>query len=96
MRRRKNEVEVVAETVERTVKTIERETDKVVKPLQRTLFKRFPVTAVLLVAFGFSATTTAGQLLFMKVPYFIENPFVLLCIGLGVLVLLGKLHQKLG
>lgn len=96
MKKRKNEVEVVAETVERTVKTIERETDRVVKPIQRTLFRRFPVTAVLLVAFGFSATTTAGQLLFMKVPYFLEHPFVLLCIGLGILITLGKLHQKLG
>jgi hypothetical protein len=84
------------ETVEKTVKKIEAESEKVIKPIQRTLFKRFPITAVLLVAFGVSATSTAGQLLFMKVGYFVEKPIVLLVIGLGTLILLGKLHQKLG
>ena len=90
------DINTAVKTVEKTVEQIEIESEKVIKPIQRTLFRRFPVTAVLLVAFGVSATSTAGQLLFTKVDYFVEKPFVLLLIGLATLIFLGKLHQKLG
>ncbi len=96
MKKRKTEIDVVVDVVENTIKTIESKTDKVSEPLRRTLFKRFPIIAVLAVAFGVTATASGAQLLFMKVEFFVDHPGVLMTAGLIALVVMGKLHQKFG
>lgn len=88
-----NEFDAVTRRVEETLHATNA---RIVAPVRHTLVKRFPVTSVLLIAFGVSATATGAELLFVRVPLFREHPLVLLLLGLGVLVLMGKLHQKLG
>lgn len=96
MNKKQNELEKIVDTVEKTIETIENRSEEVIRPVRRTLFKRFPITFILIVAFGVSAIITASELLFMKIEFFVKNPVVLLFIGLTALAVTGKFRQKLG
>ena len=96
MKKKQNELEKIVDTVEKTIETIENHSEEVIRPVRETLFKRFPITFVLIVAFGVSAVITSSELLFMKIEFFVAHPSVLLLIGLTVLAATGKFRQKLG
>lgn len=96
MEKAKQDIKRIVDTAETTVKNLERSADKVAAPVRSTLLNRFPVVAVLVIAFGITATTTAAELLYKKIDLFVNHPGVLLVLGLVALLIMGKLHQKLG
>lgn len=96
MKEKIKELGSVVNTVEGAVRKIESNADRVSKPVRNSLIKRFPIVAVLLIAFGVAATVTAAQMIFMQSGFFSNHPWILLILGISILVFMGKLHQKLG
>ncbi len=87
------ELDEVTKTVETT---ISKTTDRIARPVQDTLFKRFPVAVTLVVVFGITAVTYGTELIFDKIPFLTNNPIILVLCGIFALSITGKLYQKLG
>ncbi len=58
-------------------------------------FSRFPLLFTLLAAFGLAATTDGFQRLMTRIPFFANNPYVTLVVGLLILLVTGTLYKKL-
>jgi uncharacterized membrane protein len=58
-------------------------------------FQRFPLFFTLMGAFGLVATTDGFQRLMGKIPFFANNPYVTLIVGLVILLITGTLYKKL-
>lgn len=71
-------------------------TEKLVRPVRDSLFKRFPILATLVITFGVSATLFGMERLIMEMTWFNNHPFLILMVGIMTLVVSGKLYQKLG
>jgi hypothetical protein len=93
MNSKHSELEVVTKTVEKAIVTT---ADRVEKSVQKNLFKRFPITLVCAVTFGVVAVTYGAERMFAQVAFFEEYPSVLFLLGLIILMVTGKLYQKLG
>ncbi len=87
------EIDEVTKTMETT---FSKTTDRIARPVQNTLFKRFPITATLAIVFGITAVTYGTELIFNKIPFFTNNPVILVLCGIFALSITGKLYQKLG
>ncbi len=71
-------------------------TERILDPVRQSLFKRFPVLATLLVTFGISATFFGIERIIADITWLHERPFLIFFLGVGALVVSGKLYQKLG
>ena len=71
-------------------------TDKLIEPVRRSLFKRFPVALTLLVTFGVAATFFGIERIITEIVWLNERPVSILLMGLVTLIFTGKLYQKLG
>lgn len=67
-----------------------------ISPVRKGAFERFPVLFTLLVTSGLIATMRGTELVLMKIPWLYNNPWLLLAVGVGILVLTGTLYKKLG
>ena len=90
------EVEQVVDTVDKTVTTAVRHTDKLIDPVRRSAFRRFPSLFILLVTFGVSATIYGFEVLIAQWTYMYERPWLILLLGISILVGTGTLYKKLG
>ena len=90
------EVEQVVDTVDQTVTTAVRHTDKLIDPVRRSVFRRFPSLFILLVTFGVSATIYGFEVLITQWTYMYERPWLILLLGISILVGTGTLYKKLG
>jgi uncharacterized integral membrane protein len=68
----------------------------VIEPVRRSLFRRFPVVAILAVTFGVGATFFGIERVFATIPLFNDHPWFTLALGFCVLAITGKLYAKLG
>jgi hypothetical protein len=82
--------------VENIVEAADKQLESTVAPIRKSIFKRFPVTFTLVVTFGFTATLTGIELMMLKYDFLRENPWVLLVLGVGTLIVTGTLYKKLG
>jgi hypothetical protein len=87
-----SEIHGVAKTFEDTVVA----TDKIIGPVRESFFKRFPTTSILLVTFGVSATIFGIERFISEVPWLNERPLLIIMVGVGMLLLTGRLYKKLG
>ena len=71
-------------------------TDKLIEPVRRSLFRRFPVTLTFLVTFGVTATFFGIERIITEIAWLNERPVSILLMGLFTLIFTGKLYQKLG
>ena len=71
-------------------------TERVFEPIRQSFFRRFPIVATLLVAFGISATFFGIERIIMEIAWLNERPFLIFVLGVSALILSGKLYQKLG
>lgn len=71
-------------------------TMKQLEPVQRTAFTRFPTVFTLLVTFGVTATFFGVERILEEVAYLNDRPWLILALGIGVLVITGRLYKKLG
>lgn len=67
-----------------------------VKPIRKNIIRRFPIVFLLLVTFGAAAVVTGIEQLILSSVFLAANPFIILLIGIGALVLTGTLYKKLG
>ena len=79
-----------------TVNGLSMSTEKLVLPVRASFFKRFPITAPLLVTFGVAATFFGIERIIAEITWLNEHPVFILILGIGALVVSGKLYQKLG
>ena len=63
--------------------------------LRDSAFSRFPIIFVLLSSFGLVATFYGFEKVIDQVPFFLENPSMILVTGIATLVLTGSLYKKL-
>jgi hypothetical protein len=74
----------------------EREIERTVAPLRKTVAQRFPTLFLLLVTFGFTATTVGIEHFLIKYQLLAHNPEAIFLIGIGILIFTGTLYKKLG
>ncbi len=63
--------------------------------LRDSAFQRFPILLVLLSSFGLVSTFYGFEKVIDEIPFFVENPHMILLTGVAVLVLTGALYKKL-
>lgn len=59
-------------------------------------YKRFPLLFTLLGTFGIVATFYGFERMIDRIHWLASNPFILLAMGIGTLILTGQLYKKLG
>lgn len=84
------------DSVTKRVEDVVVSTDKMIDPMRKSLFKRFPTTLTLCVTFGVGATFYGIERVIADMPWLNAHPIVIVLMGLSVLVVTGKLYQKLG
>jgi hypothetical protein len=84
-----SEVEVVTSKTTNAV-------DGYVKPVRTTLMSRFPITFLLLVTFGVTATFLGLEQVILKYALLQDKPEVILLVGISILAFTGTIHKKLG
>ncbi|MEI7810747.1 MAG: hypothetical protein WCI41_04330 [bacterium] len=62
----------------------------------KNVFGRYPLTFALLIFFGVVMVTEGVKDILKEIPYFENNPWVMLLIGLLILAITGTLYKKLG
>ncbi len=82
--------------VDETVDHVESRVDSFVLPVRKTVFERFPVVFTLLVTFGVVTTFKGIDLLVAELPSYMQQPLVLLTLGILILAFTGTLYKKLG
>lgn len=73
--------------------------DKIIEKAARereSLAQRFPMTFALVGTFGFVATLYGFEKLIDRIDLFVNHPWILLILGLGILSLTGLALRKLG
>lgn len=83
-------------SVEAKVDTVSAQLASTVIPVQKTVFKRFPILFTLLVTFGVAAIFFAFERILTTTPYLHDRPWLILAIGIAILVATGSLYRKLG
>lgn len=91
-----NPIVDAVDKVEETMETVIKDTDKIVEPVRKTAFHRFPSLFTLLVSFGVAATFFGFERLIVEISFLNNHPALILLIGIGVLVGTGTLYKKLG
>ncbi|MCB9815291.1 hypothetical protein H6785_01795 [Candidatus Nomurabacteria bacterium] len=86
------------ERAEAEIKKIEKISESLTgkfSTVRDSAFARFPMIFVLLSSFGLVATFYGFEKVIDQIPYFNENPHMILMTGVVVLVLTGALYKKL-
>lgn len=83
------EVEAVTE---KTVGVV----NEYVAPVRKTLIQRFPVTFLLLVTVGVTATFLGVEQIILKYALFHNKPELILLFGVVILAFTGTINKKLG
>lgn len=65
------------------------------KQLRDSTFSRFPILIVFLSTFGLVSTFYGFEKVIDQIPYFVENPFMVLVFGILTLAVTGTLFKKL-
>lgn len=65
------------------------------KNFRNSAFTRFPMLFVLLTSFGLVATFYGFEKVIDQIPYFTENPHMILVTGVSILLFTGALYKKL-
>jgi uncharacterized membrane protein YhaH (DUF805 family) len=65
------------------------------KRLRDSAFSRFPVLIVFLSTFGLVSTFYGFEKLIDQIPFFVENPLMVLVTGIITLAITGTLFKKL-
>lgn len=89
----------MTQTSESPVKKVVTIEEKALKELLRErnrAVRKFPFLFTLLSAFGLVATFYGFEHLIDQTPWLVNNPLVMLAVGIGTLVLTGALYKKLG
>ena len=86
----------IVESVEKTLENVINDTNKIVEPVRRTVFHRFPVLFALLVTFGIVMTFLGFEKLLESIAFLNNNPLLMLVIGISTLAVTGTLYKKLG
>lgn len=71
-------------------------TEEIFTPMRDSLFKRFPISAPILVTFGVAATFFGIERIIAEITWLNEHPLFILLLGIMALIVSGKLYQKLG
>lgn len=77
--------------VEEIVKGLNDGAGKYTEPI----LQRYPLLFAFLLTFGLSAIVEGLRFFFEEIPFFKENPFILILIGVIILLLTGTLYKKL-
>lgn len=96
MNENQNPITKTVEAVESIAETIAHSTDQVVRPYRTFFSKRYPTLFLVAVTFGVAATFFGFERIIGQISFLDQNPILILGIGLGVLVLTGRLYKKLG
>ncbi len=82
----------VEQVTEKTVEVV----DSYVAPVRNKLINRFPVTFLILVTVGVTATFLGIEQLILKYAVFQNQPEIILLFGVCILAFTGTIHKKLG
>jgi len=85
-----------ADEFQSVVSETERSIDSKIAPVRKSLLKRFPTLFLLLVTFGATAVFFSIETIMKQSAWWSGHPWVTLAIGIGILVLTGRLYRKLG
>lgn len=83
------------ETIDMMLDNAMSSTEKVIRPYQRTAFRRFPVLFTLLTTFGVASVFFGFERFIMEIEWLNDRPLLILGMGLLVLALTGTLYKRL-
>ena len=63
--------------------------------IRDSAFTKYPLAFVLLTSFGLVATFYGFEKVIDNIPFFVENPYMILVTGIVVLILTGTLFKKI-
>lgn len=89
-------IDTLVTAAEKGVKSVEKNVEMLASPARKTLLIRFPILFAVLVTIGVSMTLLGLEQVLLSVPFLYDHPLVMFLIGVGILVLTGKLYKKLG
>ncbi len=88
--------EEALDNVQYAARVTERQIERTVVPIRKSVAERFPTLFLLLITFGCTAMVTGIEHSLVKYQILAMNPEVIFLIGVGILVLTGTLYKKLG
>jgi len=80
--------------VNETVQTAQGQFERIVERPRKTL-ERFPSLFLLLTTMGIVLVMFGFERFFDNIPFFHNNPTIMILLGLGILVFTGRLYKKL-
>lgn len=80
--------------IEERVKTASGEFERIVERPRKTL-ERFPAVFLVLTTAGIVLVMFGFERYFDNIPFFHNNPTVMIILGLGILIFTGRLYKKL-
>ena len=87
--------ESIVEKVETVVEEVQVGIDREIRPIRKSILKRFPTLFLLAVTFGVSLVFYSIETLLSRNTFVVEHPWLALGIGLAILIATGTLYRKL-
>lgn len=91
----KKQTNTVVETIDTVIEEVQVGVEKEIKPLRKSILKRFPTLFLLAVTFGVSMVFYSIETILARNPFVADHPWVTLGIGLLILIVTGTLYRKL-
>lgn len=86
----------VVDQIDAVVTKTTKQVDDIIDPYRKSAFKRFPTLFTLLVTVGVTATLFGLERVLENTWWINEHPLLTACVGVGILIMTGRLYKKLG
>lgn len=95
LKNEKNENLSAVGVLDKVVSGTEKSINRYTEPVRESILKRYPTTFSLLVSIGAIATFLGLEQILLKVDIFVQQPWLLFLLGVGILAFTGRLYKKL-
>lgn len=86
----------VVDGVQQVISDTEHKIESSIKPVRKSIVRRFPTAFLLAVTFGVSITFYGIEQLLPQIYFLNGHPWISLLLGISILVATGTLYKKLG
>ncbi len=81
-------------TIDQSVSSTLKSVDSYLEPARRNILQRYPILFSLAATVGVTATFLGLEQLIMSIPFFHQQPVIILLFGVGILVVTGTIYKK--
>jgi hypothetical protein len=88
-------IDTSLEALGKATRDLEAKVESFSQPMRDSAFKRFPIFFSIFTAFGAASVFIGFEHWVMGIPFFANNPWVILLLGICILMFTGTLYKKL-